>query len=99
MKNSTTLARVIEAIREHMQTQYLTDYHRDKLDNILPEDQFVDLGFDSLDYVELGMALEKAFQLQGELSLFVQEHCTTVQQLVDYVDESLKEGVWKHLTW
>jgi len=57
---------------------------------ITPEAKFIDdLGADSLDTVELVMALEETFDL--EISDEEAEKLTTVQKVVDYIEEYLKE--------
>ncbi|HDN84135.1 acyl carrier protein [Candidatus Aerophobetes bacterium] len=57
---------------------------------ITPEAKFIDdLGADSLDTVELVMALEETFDL--EISDEEAEKLTTVQKVVDYIEEHLKE--------
>ena len=57
---------------------------------ITPEAKFIDdLGADSLDTVELVMALEETFDL--EISDEEAEKLTTVQKVVDYIEEYFKE--------
>jgi len=57
---------------------------------ITPEAKFIDdLGADSLDTVELVMALEEEFDL--EISDEEAEKLTTVQKVVDYIETHLKE--------
>lgn len=57
---------------------------------ITPEAKFVDdLGADSLDTVELVMALEEEFDL--EISDEEAEKLTTVKKVVDYIESRLKE--------
>ncbi len=56
---------------------------------ITPEAKFVDdLGADSLDTVELVMALEEEFNL--EISDEEAEKLTTVQKVIDYIESHLK---------
>ena len=58
---------------------------------VKPEAHFVDdLGADSLDVVELVMALEEEFHL--EISDEDAEKITTVGDAVKYIDEHLKEA-------
>ncbi|HHJ00772.1 acyl carrier protein [Candidatus Aerophobetes bacterium] len=58
---------------------------------ITPEAKFVDdLGADSLDTVELIMALEEEFNL--EISDEEAEKLTTVQKVVDYIEDHLEEN-------
>ncbi|RLE06627.1 acyl carrier protein [Candidatus Aerophobetes bacterium] len=57
---------------------------------ITPEAKFVDdLGADSLDTVELVMALEEEFDL--EIPDEEAEKLTTVQKVVDYIEDHLEE--------
>lgn len=58
---------------------------------ITPEAKFVDdLGADSLDTVELIMALEEEFNL--EISDEEAEKLTTVRKVVDYIEDHLEEN-------
>lgn len=57
---------------------------------VTPEKSFVtDLGADSLDTVELVMALEEEFEI--EIPDEVAEKITTVQQAIDHIQAHLKE--------
>ncbi len=57
---------------------------------ITPEAKFVDdLGADSLDTVELVMALEEEFDL--EISDEEAEKLTTVQKVIDYIEDRLEK--------
>ena len=57
-----------------------------KPDQVTPEAKFIeDLGADSLDTVELIMALEEEFEI--EIPDEDAEKITTVQQAVDYISE------------
>jgi acyl carrier protein len=59
-----------------------------KEDEVTPESSFVDdLGADSLDTVELVMALEEEFET--EIPDEDAEKITTVKQAIDYVNEHL----------
>ena len=61
-----------------------------KLEDIKIESKFVDdLGADSLDTVELVMALEDAFEC--EIPDEDAEKITTVQQAIDYINTNLKK--------
>jgi len=58
---------------------------------ITPEAKFIDdLGADSLDTVELIMALEEEFNL--EISDEEAEKLTTVRKVVDYIEDHLEEN-------
>lgn len=62
-----------------------------KEDEITNEASFVDdLGADSLDTVELVMALEEEFEM--EIPDEEAENITTIQQAVDYIEAHLKEA-------
>jgi acyl carrier protein len=59
-------------------------------DEVKPEAHFVDdLGADSLDVVELVMALEEEFSL--EISDEDAEKLTTVKQAIEYIQQHAKE--------
>ena len=59
-------------------------------DEVKPEAHFVDdLGADSLDVVELVMALEEEFSL--EISDEDAEKLTTVKQAIEYIKQHAKE--------
>ncbi len=61
-----------------------------KLEDIKIESKFVDdLGADSLDTVELVMALEDSFEC--EIPDEEAEKITTVQQAIDYINTNLKK--------
>ncbi len=58
---------------------------------ITPEAKFVDdLGADSLDTVELVMALEEEFDL--EISDEEAEKLTAVQKVIDYIEDRLEKS-------
>ena len=62
-----------------------------KEDALKPEARFVeDLGADSLDTVELVMALEEEFGI--EIPDEDAEHILTVGKLVDYLEQKLKHA-------
>jgi acyl carrier protein len=62
-----------------------------KPEEITPTASFVDdLGADSLDTVELVMALEEEFEI--EIPDEEAEKITTIQQTVDYIENHLKEA-------
>lgn len=62
-----------------------------KEDEVSNESSFVDdLGADSLDTVELVMALEEEFETEIEDE--EAEKITTVQQAIDYINNRIKEA-------
>ena len=62
-----------------------------KEEEVTPNASFVDdLGADSLDTVELVMALEEEFEL--EIPDEEAEKITTIQQAIDYIEAHLKEA-------
>ena len=62
-----------------------------KEDEVTNDASFVDdLGADSLDTVELVMALEEEFETEIEDE--EAEKITTVQQAIDYIDNRMKEA-------
>lgn len=64
----------------------IADHLNRKVEDIKPESHFADdLGADSLDLVELVMALEKAFDC--EIPDDRAEKITTVQAAIDYVKQ------------
>lgn len=77
MSETDTFERVKKIIIEQLSI--------DKPENILPEASFInDLGADSLDTVELVMALEEEFDI--EIPDEEAEKITTVQAVVDYIN-------------
>ena len=61
-----------------------------KADQVTPEAKFIeDLGADSLDTVELVMALEEEFEC--EIPDEAAEKITNVQQAIDYVKSHVKQ--------
>ena len=61
-----------------------------KLEDVKNESSFVDdLGADSLDNVELVMALEEEFEI--EIPDEVAEKITTVQEAIDHISNHLEE--------
>ncbi len=52
-----------------------------------PEDNFTELGFDSLDRVELVMAIEEKFDITFPDDLQIE----TVKELVDTIEELIKK--------
>lgn len=78
-----TKEEILKKVREITSEQLGVDESQ-----ITPEAKFVeDLGADSLDTVELIMALEEAFNL--EISDEEAEKLTTVEKVVDYIAEHL----------
>ena len=62
-----------------------------KEDEVTNDASFVDdLGADSLDTVELVMALEEEFEI--EIQDEEAEKITTIQQAIDFIDERIKAG-------
>ena len=77
MSQADTFERVKEIIIEQLSV--------DKPEEVIPEASFIDdLGADSLDQVELVMALEEEFDI--EIPDEEAEKITTVQAVVDYID-------------
>jgi len=80
-----TKEEILKKVREITSEQLGVDESQ-----ITPEAKFVeDLGADSLDTVELIMALEEAFNL--EISDEEAEKLTTVEKVVDYIAEHLSK--------
>ncbi|KAI8112754.1 hypothetical protein M9434_004074 [Picochlorum sp. BPE23] len=75
-------AEVLADVREIIAEQLGTD-----LDTVAPESKFVDLGADSLDTVEIMMALEEKFDLQ--LDEEGAEKISTVQEAADLIAEQI----------
>ena len=73
-------AQVLADVREIIAEQLGTD-----LDSVTAESKFVDLGADSLDTVEIMMALEEKFDLQ--LDEEGAEKISTVQEAADLIAE------------
>jgi len=73
-------AQVLSDVREIIAEQLGTD-----LDSVTAESKFVDLGADSLDTVEIMMALEEKFDLQ--LDEEGAEKISTVQEAADLIAE------------
>lgn len=72
---------VIKIIKDHLNVDE---------NEITPSASFLnDLGADSLDTVELVMALEEKFDI--EISDEAAEKITTVQKAIDYITENVKE--------
>ncbi len=77
MSQADTFERVKKIIIEQLSV--------DKPEKVIPEASFIDdLGADSLDTVELVMALEEEFDI--EIPDEEAEKITTVQAVVDYID-------------
>jgi acyl carrier protein len=77
MSQADTFARVKKIIIEQLSV--------DKPEKVIPEANFIDdLGADSLDTVELVMALEEEFDI--EIPDEEAEKITTVQAVVDYIN-------------
>ncbi len=75
--------------------QRVTDIIKEQLgvkdEELVPEASFVDdLGADSLDTVELVMALEEEFEM--EIPDEEAEKITNIKQAVDYIEAHLKEA-------
>lgn len=64
----------------------LAQYRDMEVDGISMETKFEDLGIDSLDMVDLVMALEDEFGIELE----VDENLVTVQDLVELIDSQKK---------
>ncbi|MDY7006720.1 MAG: acyl carrier protein [Cyanobacteriota bacterium] len=74
-----------DEILDKVQTVVASQLEKDK-EEIKPESNFAnDLGADSLDTVELVMALEEEFEI--EIPDEVAEQISTVQAAVDYIKE------------
>ncbi|OBQ35013.1 MAG: acyl carrier protein [Anabaena sp. CRKS33] len=77
MSQADTFERVKKIIIEQLSV--------DKPEKVIPDASFIDdLGADSLDTVELVMALEEEFDI--EIPDEAAEKITTVQAVVDYID-------------
>ncbi len=66
----------------------LAQYRDMEVDGISMETTFEDLGLDSLDMVDLVMALEDEFGIEIE----VEKNLLTVRDLVELIDGLLKQG-------
>ncbi|MCB9763235.1 MAG: acyl carrier protein [Alphaproteobacteria bacterium] len=77
MSNNDVVGKVIDLIAESLGTE---------ADQLKPEASFIDdLGADSLDIVELVMAIEKEFEL--EIPDEDAEKILTVQDAIDYIND------------
>ncbi|CAL5223045.1 g5501 [Coccomyxa viridis] len=74
--------KVLEDVRGIIAEQLGTD-----LDKVSPDSKFVDLGADSLDTVEIMMALEEKFDLQ--LDEEGAEKISTVQEAADLISQQI----------
>jgi acyl carrier protein len=80
-----TVKRVLERVK-----QIISEQLGVKEDEITPSASFVDdLGADSLDTVELVMAIEEAFDI--EIPDNDAEKMRTVQDLIDYIEKHSKK--------
>ncbi|AFZ06679.1 Acyl carrier protein [Oscillatoria nigro-viridis PCC 7112] len=80
MSQDDIFARVQKIVKEQLEVENLSD--------VKPESNFAnDLGADSLDTVELVMALEEEFDI--EIPDEAAEGITTVQACVDYINKEL----------
>lgn len=64
----------------------LADYKETEVENIKPDSSFEELGFDSLDMVELVMTFEEEFETNIEMD----ESLKTVQDVVNLIEEASK---------
>ena len=80
MSQANTFERVKKIIIEQLSV--------DKPEKVIPEASFIDdLGADSLDTVELVMALEEEFDI--EIPDEAAEKITTVQETVEYIEKKI----------
>jgi acyl carrier protein len=80
-----TVKRIVEKVKQIIREQLGVEE-----DEITPTASFVDdLGADSLDTVELVMAIEEAFDI--EIPDNAAEKMRTVQDLIDYIEKHSKK--------
>lgn len=83
MSQANTFEKVKKIIIEQLSVE--------KTEEVIPEASFIDdLGADSLDTVELVMALEEEFEI--EIPDEAAEKITTVQAVVDYIDSHVAKS-------
>jgi acyl carrier protein len=78
-----TAKQIVEKVKQIIKEQLGVEE-----DQITPSASFVDLGADSLDTVELVMAIEEAFDI--EIPDNDAEKMRTVQDVIDYIEKHSK---------
>ena len=77
-------------------SEFLADYMGDNFKYMSYDDNFKDLGFDSLDIIEIVMALESEFHIVIH-DEEVDKNLTTVGHLIDFIQGKVDKNPYTHL--